>query len=127
MKDAKPEKSKKFITIDTYINAFPEDIQLVLQKLRKTIQAAAPLAEETISYQIPTFKLNGPLVHFAAYKKHIGFYPTPSAMEAFKHRLSDYETSRGTIKFPLNEPLPLELIKEMVAFRVKENLEKKQA
>ena len=103
---------------------FPENMKTVLQQLRIAIREAAPQAREAISYQMPTFKLNGNLVHFAAHKNHIGFYPTPSAIEAFKNRLSSYKTSKGAVQFPLNEPLPLELVKEMVRFRVKENSDK---
>ena len=107
-------------TIDEYIAGFPNDIQDILEKLREVIREAAPQAEEVINYGIPTFKLNGNLVHFAAFKKHIGFYPTPSAMEAFKEELSPYETSKGTIKFPLDKPIPFDLIKRIVKFRVNE-------
>ena len=110
--------------IDQYISIFPEDIQEILQEIRSTIQQAAPGAEETISYQMPTFKLKGNLVHFAAYKKHIGFYPAPSGIERFKNRLTDYETSKGAIRFPLDKPIPLDLVSDIVAFRVSENLEK---
>ena len=110
--------------IDQYISIFPEDIQEILQEIRSTIQQAAPGAEEAISYQMPTFKLKGNLVHFAAYKKHIGFYPAPSGIERFKNRLTDYETSKGAIRFPLDKPIPLDLISDIVAFRVTENLEK---
>lgn len=110
--------------IDQYIANFPEDVQLILQKVRKTIQESAPGAEETISYQIPTFKLEGNLVHFAGYKNHLGFYPAPSGIEKFKQELSDYECAKGSVKFPLDKPIPYELIKNIVLFRVKENLEK---
>ena len=109
-------------TIDEYISAYPEHVRQRLELLRKTISDLAPGVSETISYGIPTFKLNGNLVHFAAYKNHIGFYPTPSALQAFKDELDTYETSKGTVKFPLDEPLPLDLIKKIVEFRVKENL-----
>lgn len=119
-------KSKvKFNGIDDYISTFPQNIQEILQKLRKTISKAAPNAEETISYQMPTFKLKRNLVHFAAYKNHIGFYPTPSAIEAFKKELSSYETSKGTIKFPLNKPIPFDLVKRIVEFRLREDLNQK--
>ena len=114
----------KIETIDEYIRKFPENIQEIMQKLRKTISKSAPEAKEAISYQIPTFKLNGNLVHFAAYKNHIGFYPSPSGIEAFKNELSKYEVSKGTIKFPLNAPIPFDLIKKIVEFRVRENLSK---
>jgi uncharacterized protein YdhG (YjbR/CyaY superfamily) len=113
-----------FKTIDEYIAAFPGDIQKILGGLRVTIKAAAPDAEERISYQIPTFFLNGNLVHFAAYKKHIGFYPTSSGIRAFKHELAAYELSKGTVRFPIGKPLPLKLISKIVKFRVSENLNK---
>jgi len=117
-------KSSEVKSIDEYIAMFPENMKIVLQQLRIAIRESAPQARESISYQMPTFKLNGNLVHFAAHKNHIGFYPTPSAIEAFKNRLSSYKTSKGAVQFPLNEPLPLELVKEMVRFRVKENSDK---
>ena len=107
------EKIKKhFATIDEYIASFPEEIQEILEKIRKTIKATAPKSTETISYQMPTFRLNGILMHFAAHKNHIGFYPTPSAIVEFLKDLSNYEFSKDAIKFPLNEPIPLELIKK---------------
>lgn len=112
--------------IDEYIQMFPDDIQVILESLRQTIRKAAPEAEETISYQMPTFKQNGALVHFAAFKKHIGFYPTPSGIEAFKEELSAYEGSKGTVRFPIDRPIPLDLVTEIVKFRVRENLEKKR-
>ena len=112
----------KFNTIDEYIAAFPEEIQKILEELRATIRSAAPGAEEKICYQMPTFALKGNLVHFAAHKKHIGFYPTPSGIQAFEKELSIYETSKGAIKFPINKPLPLDLISKIVKFRVSENL-----
>jgi uncharacterized protein YdhG (YjbR/CyaY superfamily) len=112
--------------IDEYIQMFPEDTQALLQSMRQTIREAAPEAEEAISYQIPTSKQNGILVHFAAFKKHIGFYPTPSGVEAFKEELSAYEGAKGSVKFPVDQPLPLDLVRRIVAFRVKENLEKKK-
>ncbi|MFX1571072.1 MAG: iron chaperone [Promethearchaeota archaeon] len=120
------ENKKKFETIDEYINMFPENIQKILGKIRQIIRASAPKAVETISYQIPTFKLRGNLVHFAAYKKHIGFYPTPSGIETFKEELDPYEVSKGSVKFPLNKPIPYSLVKKIVEFRVKENMEKKK-
>ena len=103
-------------SIDEYINTFPIEIQKILESLRKIIKKAAPKAEETISYKIPTFKLNGNLVHFAAFKNHIGFYPTPSGIEKFKKELSVYETSKGTIRFPLDQPVPFDLVKKIVEF-----------
>ena len=115
---------KRFKTIDEYIATFPENVQDILEELRKTIRDSAPNAKETISYQIPTFKLNGNLVHFAAFKNHVGFYPTPSAINEFKKELSQYEVAKGSIKFPINEPVPLDLVVRIVNYRVKENLKK---
>jgi len=111
-------------SIDEYIAMFPKDIQDRLTQLRDTIRKAAPDAEEAISYAIPTFKLNGNLVHFAAFKSHIGFYPAPSGTEAFKKELSPYKAGKGSIQFPLNEPLPLSLVTKIVKFRVKDNLKR---
>lgn len=110
--------------IDEYILTFPDNIQKILQTLRKVINESAPDSKEKISYQMPTFYLNGNLVHFAAYKNHIGFYPTPSGIDAFKAELSKYKGAKGSVQFPINEPLPYELIKEIVKFRVQENTEK---
>lgn len=110
-------------TIDEYIQTFPKDIQTILEKFRQTIREVAPTAEETISYQMPTFKLNGkPLVYFAAWKDHIGFYAMPSGHNAFKKELSQYQGAKGSVRFPLNKPIPYDLVKKIVAFRVKENL-----
>ena len=117
---------KKIFTIDEYIAMFPKNVQDILEKMRQIIKESAPTAEETISYQIPTFKLKGTLVHFAAYKKHIGFYPTPSGIEAFKEELSEYEVSKGSVKFPLDKSMPFDLVSKIVKYRVKENLGKKQ-
>ena len=111
-------------SIDEYITSFPEDIQKKLEELRAVIKASAPGAVEKISYQMPTFALKGNLVHFAAYKKHIGFYPAPSGIEAFREELSAYEVSKGAIRFPIEEPLPLDLVSKIVKFRVAENLSK---
>jgi len=111
-------------TIDEYIAACPAEIQQKLQEMRAAIKACAPQATEKISYQIPTFYLKGNLVHFGAYKNHIGFYPTPSGVEAYKKELSVYELSKGTIRFPIEKPLPLELIGKIVKFRVAENLKR---
>jgi uncharacterized protein YdhG (YjbR/CyaY superfamily) len=116
----------QFKTIDEYINTFPEDVQRILNQLRQTIREAAPEAEETINYQIPTFTLNGNLVHFAAFENHIGFYPTPSGMEAFKEDLSGYKSAKGSVQFPISDPLPLPLIRRIVEYRVKENIERKR-
>jgi uncharacterized protein YdhG (YjbR/CyaY superfamily) len=114
----------KFNTIDEYVAGLPEETRPILEKLRSTIAKSAPDAEETINYGIPTFKLNGNLVHFAAFKNHVGFYPAPSGIEAFKIELSVYEGAKGSIKFPLDKPLPYDLISKIVKFRVKENLQK---
>jgi len=108
--------------IDAYIAQFPEEIQVLLLQMRATIHSAAPNATEAISYQIPTFKLNGNLVHFAAYKKHIGFYPASSGIEAFKDELSIYKSAKGSVQFPIDKPLPLELVTRIVQYRVAENL-----
>ena len=118
-------KPTGFKTIDEYIASFPKNIQTTLQELRQAIREAAPQAEETISYQMPAFKQNGILVYFAAFKNHIGFFPTATGVEIFKDKLAAYETSKGTIRFPIDQPLPLELIKEIVRFRVKESLGKR--
>jgi len=107
--------------IDDYIAEFPDDIQVRLSKLRQAINEAAPNATETISYRMPTFKLNGNLVHFAAFKKHIGFYPTPSAISAFEKELLPYNTSKGAVQFPYDKPIPYKLVEKIVRYRVKEN------
>jgi uncharacterized protein YdhG (YjbR/CyaY superfamily) len=99
-------------------------VQGILEKVRATIRKAAPEAEETIDYQMPTFKLKGNLVHFAAHKKHIGFYPTPSGIEKFKDEISVYEWAKGSVQFPLDKPIPYDLIGRITEFRVKENLER---
>lgn len=111
-------------TIDEYIEDFPKDVQAILKRIRETVHKAAPKAEETISYGIPTFKLYGNLVHFAGYKSHIGFYPTPSGIEKFKKELSAYKGAKGSVQYPLDQPIPYELIARITKFRVKENLEK---
>ena len=110
--------------IDEYIAGFPKDVQKILSKIRSTIKKAAPKAEEAISYQIPTFRLNGNLIHFAAYKNHIGLYPAPRAVEKFKKELARYGAGKGTLRFPLDEPIPYDLITKIVEFRAKQNLEK---
>jgi uncharacterized protein YdhG (YjbR/CyaY superfamily) len=108
-------------SIDQFISQYPPEIQTILQKIRATIQKSAPGAEEAMSYGIPTFKLNGKnLVHFSAFKEHIGFYPTPTGIEKFKKELSAYEGAKGSVKFPLNKPIPYALITKIVQFRVKE-------
>jgi len=111
-------------SIDEYISDFPADIQEILQQVRRTVQQAAPEAQETISYAMPTFTLHGNLVHFAAFKNHIGFYPTPSGVEEFKQRLSVYKGAKGSVQFPLNQPIPYDLIKAIVLYRVNENIKK---
>ena len=109
--------------VDEFISNYPQDVQTILQKIRALIQKSAPGAEETIGYGIPTFKLNGKnLVHFSAFKEHIGFYPTPTGIEKFKKELSAYEGAKGSVKFPLNKPIPYALITKIVQFRVKEVL-----
>ncbi len=111
-------------TIDAYIAGFPPEVQERLECLRKVIQEAAPDAEESIRYQMPTFRLAGKnLVFFAAFQHHIGFYPIPSGITAFKKELSIYKQGKGSVQFPLDEPLPYELVKKIVAFRVKETLQ----
>ncbi len=112
-------------TIDEYISIYPGNIQKILEKIRKTIKEVAPEATEKISWGIPTFYLNKNLVHFAAYKKHIGFYPNPSGIENFKDDLSKYKTSKGTVQFQYDEPIPYDLIRKIVEFRVQENKQKK--
>ena len=111
-------------TIDEYIASFPEDTQKILEEIRATIKAVAPEAEEKISYQMPTFFLKGNLIHFAAFKNHIGIYPTPSGTQAFKDEISMYQGAKGSIRLPIDEPMPLELISRIVKFRVAENLTK---
>jgi uncharacterized protein YdhG (YjbR/CyaY superfamily) len=120
------ESKQQFKTMDEYINTFPESVQRILKELRQTIKEAAPEAEETINYGIPTFTLHGNLVHFAAFEKHIGFYPTPGGMEAFQKELAAYKQAKGSVQFPIDQPLPLPLIRRIVEFRVKENVERKQ-
>ncbi|MCL5949868.1 MAG: DUF1801 domain-containing protein [Candidatus Bathyarchaeota archaeon] len=112
---------KGFKTTDEYIASFPQNTQVVLQQVRQAIKEAAPQAQEVISYSMPAFKQNGILVWFAAFKNHIGFFPKVSAMEAFKRELFPYQTSKGTIRFPLDEPIPVDLVREIVKFRVKED------
>ena len=114
-------------TIDEYIADFPPDVQAILKKLRATIRKAAPDAQEAMKYRLPTFVLNGNLVHFGAFKKHIGFYATPTGNEKFRKELSVYEGAKGSVQFPLDKPIPYDLVCRMVKFRVKENLEKSAA
>jgi uncharacterized protein YdhG (YjbR/CyaY superfamily) len=113
-------------TVDDYIAGLPPEVQEILQNIRMTIRQAAPNAEETIKYRMPTFTLHGNLVHFAAFHKHIGFYPVPSGIEAFKADLSVYKQGKGSVQFPLDQPIPYDLIRRIVEFRVKENLERAQ-
>ena len=108
-------------TIDAYIAGYPEEVQAILQQIRRTIHETAPEATEAISYGMPTFKLHGNLVHFGAFKSHIGFYPVPSGMEAFKDELAAYKQGKGSVQFPLDKPMPLDLIRRIVDFRVQES------
>lgn len=110
--------------IDEYIGSFPADVQALLQQMRITIQKAAPQAKEAIKYGIPTFILNGNLVHFGGYKNHIGFYPAPMGIEAFKEETAPYNAGKGTLQFALDKPLPLDLITRIVKYRVEKSLEK---
>jgi uncharacterized protein YdhG (YjbR/CyaY superfamily) len=114
-------------TIADYITAFPPEVQEILEKIRATIREAAPGAQETIKYGMPTFTLNGNLVHFAAYRKHIGFYPVPTGIEKFRKELSVYVLGKGSVQFPLDRPIPFELISRIVKFRIEENLKKAAA
>jgi uncharacterized protein YdhG (YjbR/CyaY superfamily) len=116
-----PADSHQFRTIYEYIKTFPEEVQPILERTRETIRKAAPGAVEAISYQMPTFKLNGKnLAHFAAWKNHIGFYPTPSGTETFQKDLSQYKGAKGSVQFPLDRPIPYALVRRIVLFRVKE-------
>jgi len=117
-------KGEQAKNIDEYIAGYPDDVQELLQTIRATIKAAAPDAKEAIKYAIPTFTLNGNLVHFGGYKNHIGFYPAPMGIEAFAAETKVYETGKGTLQFPIDKPLPLDLISRIVKFRVEKNLEK---
>jgi uncharacterized protein YdhG (YjbR/CyaY superfamily) len=116
----------KFKTVDEYISTFPPSTKKILQDVRKTIKAAAPQAEDVISYNMPASKLNGILVYYAAYEKHIGFYPTDSGIRVFKDQLGDYKYSKGAIQFPIDKPMPFDLITKIVKFRVKETEEKRK-
>ena len=117
MKTTAPEN------IDDYIEGFPPKVRKILEKIRKTIQKAAPGAEEAISYQIPTFKLNGNLIHFAAYEHHVGLYPGPRGVKEFEKDLARYEGGKGTVRFPLDEPIPYDLITRITKYRVQKNVE----
>ena len=115
---------QKCESVDEYIAEFPADVQQILTKIRSTIRKSAPKAGEKIAYGIPTFSLNGNLVHFAAFKNHIGFYPDSSGIEAFARELSPYQSAKGSVQFPLGQPIPYDLIGRIVRFRVQENQEK---
>ena len=117
---------RQYKNIDEYIAGFPENIQAILQNLRRVIHEAAPEAQETISYGMPAFRQNGIMVYFAAFKDHIGFFPTSSGVSAFPKELAPYNTSKGTVRFPLDEPIPVNLIKKIVKFRAQENRNKKK-
>lgn len=121
------DNKSTFLTIDEYISQFSPEIQGKLNTLRMVIKESAPEAEEKISYQMPTFALHGNLVHFAAYKNHIGFYPSSSGIAAFQKELSAYKGAKGSVQFTLEEPIPYELIKKIVLFRVAENVKKAEA
>lgn len=116
--------SKVAPDIDSYIAAFPKDVQAALQELRNTVHATAPDAEEAIRYAMPAFILNGHLALFAAFKKHIGFYPAPTGVKEFEKDLAGYKTGRGSVQFPLDKPMPLALVKKMVKYQMKRNAEK---
>ncbi len=112
--------NNQYKTVDEYISGFPENVQAILEKLRRVIKESAPEAQETISYGMPAFKLKGNLVYFAAWKNHIGLYGASSAVDAFEKEQSPYEISKGTIRFPLDKPIPFELVAKIVKFRVNE-------
>ncbi len=114
-------------TIDEYIANFPPDVQEILQKVRATIREAAPSAEETIKYQLPAFTLKGNLVYFGGFKKHVGFYPVPTGIEAYAEDLAPYKTGKGSIQFPYDKPIPYDLITKVVKFRIEENLRNAEA
>lgn len=122
-----PAPKKRFGTMDEYIKTFPNDVQRILRKLRETIRKAAPGAEETISYQIPTFTLNGrSLVYFAAWRTHVSIYPIPTGTAGFRKELAPYKRGKGTVQFPLNRAVPYDLVREIVRFRMKESSPKKR-
>lgn len=121
------KNNSTFDSIDEYISSFPEEVKKKLDELRAVIRAAAPEAEERISYQMPTFSLKGNLVHFAAFKHHIGFYPTPQGIEEFEEELSPYKSAKGSVQFPLDQPIPYDLVSRIVKFRVRQNLGKAAA
>ena len=119
-------KMNKVADVDEYIQSFPVEIQAILKKLRVVIQKAAPKSEEVISYNMPAYKQNGALVYFAAYKNHIGFYPTASPIKVFNDQLENYKTSKGAIQFPLDKPLPKKLITNIVKYKLQENILKQK-
>jgi uncharacterized protein YdhG (YjbR/CyaY superfamily) len=122
-----PTSKKPLKTIDDYIKTFPKNVQTILQRLRQVIHKTAPGAVETISYQIPTFKLNGKyLVYFAGHKAHVGLYPAPSGTAAFQKQIAPYRKGKGTLRFPLDKPIPLGIVKKFVAFRMKEGSKNKK-
>ncbi len=114
------QPGKKFTTMDAYIASFPPEARKKLERLRRAIRECAPEAEEAMAYGVPTFRLKENLVHFAAHRNHIGFYPTSSGIAAFRKELTPYKTSKGTVQFPAGEPIPIELVKRIVRFRVGE-------
>jgi uncharacterized protein YdhG (YjbR/CyaY superfamily) len=119
--------ASRFRKIDDYIKTFSPEVQLILEKIRKTIQKEAPEAVESIGYQMPAFKFNGKyIIYFAAYKNHIGFYPIPRGDAAFENKLAPYIKGKGTVQFPLTKPIPYGLVKNMVKFRMKENITKEE-
>jgi uncharacterized protein YdhG (YjbR/CyaY superfamily) len=120
-------EAAKFKTVDEYLSAFPASTKSVLRKMRTTIKEVVPHAEEVISYNMPAFKQNGILVWYAAYKEHIGFYPTPAPIKTFAQELRGYKTSKGAIQFPIDKPIPTSLVKKIVRFRAKQNSEKAKA
>lgn len=120
-------KTSEVKNVDDYIAAFPVETRVLLEELRSAIIKAAPEADEVISYQMPAYKLNGVLVYFAGYERHLGFYPTASGITAFKKELSIYKSAKGSVQFPLDKPLPLTLISKIVKFRVKENQQKEKS
>ncbi len=118
---------KQITTIDEYIRSFPLDVQVILEKMRKAVREAAPEASEAISYRIPAFRMNGKtLVYFAAFKHHIGFYPVSSGIEAFKKELFSYKQGKGSVRFPLDKPIPYELVKKIVRFRIAKEAKKSE-
>jgi uncharacterized protein YdhG (YjbR/CyaY superfamily) len=121
------DTTKTYNTIDEYIALFPEEVQRKLREIRAVIKAAAPDAQERISYQMPAFTFHGNLVYFAAFKNHIGFYPLPQGIEEFKGELSVYKGAKGSVQFPMDQPIPYDLITKIVKFRAKGNLDKAEA